>query len=356
MKNLTIILQLTFKCLITALAHYARVFPTRLLKLFVRITLQSGNEGRYFMQKIMGTFLTGVLLIFSTVAHAGVVSIPMSRAHQAYLKRDDKTMLRSLIEVLKNESVTQVEKENIRGLLTKSFELNHGTLSSDAKLPNGLTDLAIVTRRGQTKGKVDNIVEVKGTTKSLGLIKTIEFSKYPNHEILNKANSLYEWDESNDGFYLKNKNAGTLEDGLYRLKIVMHDDQVLDVWLPLVDMIANESPKIYQPADEETTLNRNPEIHWQLISPLKPTAYRTKISIQVVFNNPPEYKWDVQWGLYFNDLTRTSAVIGRAADGIGVTALPEGRYQVMVNQNANRNYGPVRVSTQSSQRTTLFVR
>lgn len=307
------------------------------------------------MQKTACKFLTGIILMLGVTAHSAPI-ISLIKAHQDFLNQNSGSMLNSINETLKNNSLSQVEKENINQLITKAFEVNRGHLKMDAKLPDGLKNISIVTRNGKTKNSLDHIVEVKGNTSSPGLIKTIEFMKYPNQEILNKANASYEWNDSHGGFYLKNKNAGPLEDGLYRLIVVMQNNQTLDMWLPLVDMAINETPKISQPADQETILNHNPEVIWQLHPPLKPMAYKARVSVEAILSNPPNYNWDVQWGLYLNDITRTSATVGREVNGEGASQLARGRYQIMVLQAADRHYGPVRVSTQSSERITLFVR
>lgn len=308
------------------------------------------------MQQAIRKILVGFLLTISVTVHAGLPSKSLLQAHQAFLENDDKGMLNSVVEAFKDQSLLQVEKENIRDLITKSFELKHGKLNSDVKLVHNLNNISIVTRYANNKNRINTVIEIKGNTSKAGLIKTIEFSKYPNKEILNKANNQFEWNEEGTSFYLKDKNAEVLEDGLYHLVVVMQDGEILDTWLPLIDMSMNTSPKILSPSDEETTLNHNPEIHWQLVPPLKPLAYNTLIAVEAALSNPPDYKWSMQWGLYFTDLTQTSAIIGRNKNATGVLKLPTGRHQIIVSQNANRYYGPIRVSTQTSEKITLHVR
>ena len=307
------------------------------------------------MKKLFVNSLVIALIQLQAVSVFAAASPELIKAHQYYLKNDSQGMLASLVEVMKRP-LSQVEKENVNALLVRSFELNKGELKSDQQLPEGLIDFALVTRRGQNKKSTDYIVELKGSVKSPGLIKDLQLIKYPDQQILAKSDARYEFVEKEGSFYLKAKQKEPLRDGLYRVFVVMQNGQVFDTFLPLIDMAVSSSPQIVSPQEDETTLSRNPEIYWQLSSPLKPTAYKSKIIIEAVMSNPPEYLWDVKWSLRLKDLTRKSAVVGREANQAGDTSLAPGRYVISVNQLADRKYGPIRVSTQSSRRVSLFVR
>jgi hypothetical protein len=355
MNSFTKFLQLTFNILTTKLLFHFKLDPTNLL-ILTGIILQNCIKGWKMKKCILKTALViGLLQLQATLVFAQA-SPALMQAHQNFLKKDYQGLLTSLNLALKERNISQAAKENINALLTKSFEINKGNLKTDQQLPEGLLELALVTRRGQKKNSFDEIVEIKGSVKSPGLIKNIQLIKYPDLQILNKESSQNEFKENKSGFYLKTKLTTALEDGLYRVLIVMQNDQTLDMWLPLIDLSVSETPKILSPLDEETTLSHNPEIHWQLFNPLKPTAYKTRITVEAALSNPPEYAWDVKWGINLNDITKNSSVVGREIEQYGNTSLAGGRYLIVVNQRADRKYGPIRVSTQSSQRVSLFVR
>ncbi len=307
------------------------------------------------MKSLFVKTLVITLLQLQAVSAFAAASPELIKAHEHYLKKDSQGMLTSLVEVMKRP-MNQVEKENVNTLLARSFELNKGELKSDQQLPEGLIDFALVTRRGQKEKGTDYIVELKGSVKNTGLIKDLQLIKYPDQQILAKSDAQYEFAENEGRFYLKAKQNEPLSDGLYRVIIVMQNGQVFDTLLPLIDMAVSSSPQIISPKEDETTLNRNPEIHWQLFTPLKPTAYKSKITIEAVLSNPPDYGWDIKWSLRLKDLTRKSAVVGRESNQTGDSSLAPGRYVIMVNQAADRKYGPIRVSTQSLRRVSLFVR
>lgn len=280
----------------------------------------------------------------------------LQRVHQAYLQNNSRALALAAIDAYKDPSLNQVESENLNRVLAKSFELNRSHIDIETKLPSGISELSIVSRRRQEKGKVAYVVEINGMASNAGFIKGLQLTKYPDQEILNKGKDKYEYAEGKGEFYLKNALAAPLTDGLYRLVLVTSNDEVLDVMLPLIDLTMEQSPHIISPQSDQTVLSRNPQISWQSVPPLKPQAYRTKFGIEAVLNNPPEYKWDVQWSLYGNDLSKNSVVVGRDTSGTGVTSLSSGRYIINVNQASSRNYGAIRVSTQSVENVVIYVK
>lgn len=348
-RDFTKSLQVFFKPLTTGWS------PSFSLDLMKRVW----NGSRPHERKIMRIPIT-LLALFAqaATAMAAAGSAPLRMAHESYLRQNDEAMLSSMVEVLR-QSPSQVEKDNLRALLTKAFEKDKGILKTSARLPDGLLDLSIEARRTQEKGDAADIVEVKGELAPDAEIKTIELSRYPGQEIVSTNNNHHEFKITNKKerrFYLKNRSAGPLPDGLYRLVVVMKNGESIDQLLPLIDLVSAETPRILEPMLNETTLNRNLDLRWQPAAPLKPLAYENRVRISAVVNDPPDYSWDEVWGLSQQDISRSSVTIGREPTAEGVSELKTGNYVLVVSQKARRAYGVVRVVTLAEGRVRLQVR
>ena len=299
--------------------------------------------------------LTKVLFVSLCCSMNYAESTPLQKAHEAYLKKDTTGMIQVFNEVLKG-SLSKAEMNNIRGVLTKSFENGDSSIDFNVKLPQGLENLRLVSRLKNNKGTIGRTFEIKGDLQQGQEMKTLDFFKYPNIEILSKASNHYEWNLKEGHFYLKNKSAPILEDGLYRIVIAMENGDVLDTLIPLIDLNQSEFPRILQPNDQQTLLSRNPTLSWQFATLIKPNAYKTKINFESVLNNPPAYSWEVRCGYYSSDLTRSSASSCGESHSTGDKFLTPGRYVFSLNQSADRRIGPFKISTQMNDSIVVFIK
>jgi len=282
---------------------------------------------------------------------------PLTRAHQAYLTGDFKTMAVNLRQALEENPTDSLVKENALSLLGKAYEVaDKGQFQVDWRLPDEITMLKIGAKR-TFKDDVTYRFTVYGSTAHLKSITQLQVIQFPDQVILDKQAGIGNWDDTNtipptghDFSIETNKSRQPVAGGLYLLNITLSDGTQTKGWFILDDDInASTSPRVMTPSMDQVFTTGNPTFFWQnFITPEYKPFERRSFWVGISRFEPPHYDWNEVWGYYEGPSKREQITIDSHGEGGSVSKLEKGSYVFYINYHERRNFGDLIITRDST--------
>ncbi len=292
----------------------------------------------------------------------GQANEPLARANQAYLRGDFAAMTTSVREVLANPATGAVERQNVFALLHKAFEVNHGHLPADWRLPAPLSNLKFKNYRKDLVDGIEFAFALDVTVPEADTITQLQLVRYPDQVVLDHQAGLGEWtvSQDDDGYEIElygDNVREPLEEGLYLLHFGMKDGSHFDAWFPLDHLESSASPNLREPEVGQTYTQGNPEVRWDdFRSPEYQSSERRIAVVSVGQLSGPNHTWNGVWNLAVHDPTLTSTVIGTVPDASGVDHLVDGKYWLSLTYYEQRMFGDMKLRRGSRTARPFFVK
>lgn len=291
---------------------------------------------------------------------------PLYRAHEAYLRKDLRTMASEIKELFKDPKSDETSLKNGLALLEKAYSTRSGNgIPVDWKLPSEITKMKVTLGYHRRANTDDYALNVSGTAQAIGTIKQLKVTRYPDQVVLDKQGNLGDWEdqiEPGDGPSFELDGPRTVrpaQEGLYLIHIELASGAVTEGWFILSNMVASDSPVVQTPGIGDTFTTRNPTLKWNdFKSPEYQSHEGRSLWMAVVKSDPPLYEWIPVWTMWEGSPNRTQVTVGTEpnADTGSVSQLADGGYNLYLSYKEERRFGDLRLGRKSITITPFQVR
>ncbi len=313
--------------------------------------------------------LIGILTLAPLTAQAtwfasDVSTEPLYRAHEAYLRKDIRSMATELKELFKDPKSDETAQKNGLALLEQAYRLRGGNgIPVDWKLPAEITKMKVTLSYYKRENGDDYALKVSGNTQTQGVIKQLKVTRYPDHVLLDKQANIGEWEDKvdpGDGPYFEldgPRKAKPVEDGLYLLHLELAGGAVTEGWFLVSNMVSTEAPVVHTPSVGESFATRNPVFKFDDFKSTQFQKHENRsLWTAVVKAEPPKFEWIEIWSMWEGSPARTQLNIGNETDAAGVKRLENGRYNFFLSYKEERRFGDLRLGRQSVSITPFHVK
>lgn len=262
---------------------------------------------------------------------------PLIDAHAAYLEGDLTRMAARLRETLERPDVGELVRDNSLALLEAGYAVGRGHVDADWALPEGVTELRVMHLRKEEPTAVAFQIALRGVEAGADTVRQLRLLR-DDVVVLDREAGQGAWSvapEPDGGFFFELEGPELrepLDEGLYRVEILLADGSETAGWFILSGLTSTRSPRVDSPAPGEVT-GPNPVFRFEdFRSPAhRPWEPRTLGAWAV--SAPPREPWSPAWS-FFTDKP--------AQETLQVDApLAPGDYWFGLNFRETRRFGPL---------------
>lgn len=309
----------------------------------------------------MNKTICELLIVAAIMATTTVVKADsLTKANEAYLQKDFKTMSSEVKNTLLYDSDDPLVKKNAMDLLSTAYEVaGKDGIPTDFELPPEISSLKVTIRFISGKYRL----RVSGNA-PLGTIQKLKVNRaYPDQVVIDTNSDKVEEEDVGDSdgpqFNVRAKpSPEKISTGLYLLTIDTKQGHHMDGYFIVdEDMNSVDTPTVIAPTEGQIFRTGNPTFKWVDFMSSKYKPYE-KRSVYVGVYGAEEPHPDV-WEVNQTPPTIAETTIGIASeqfDSNGKVSLEDGSYVVNVTYRERKKFGPIVLGRESGTTRSFSVK